>query len=79
MKELPIIETLLIINKLKNIWLILKPSSRAFHRAQTLKSARLQNLKEYNYHHTHVLSFWIKKKSDKLKIHHVRQIKNYLI
>ena len=67
MKELPIIETLLIINKLKNIWLILKRSSEAFHRAQTLKSACRQNLKENNSHHTHVLSFWMKK---------IRQTKN---
>ena len=63
MKELPIIETLLIINKLKNIWLILKRSSGAFHRAQTLKSARRQNLKEYHYHHTHVLSFILDEKN----------------
>ena len=29
--------------------------SGAFHRAQTLKSARRQNLKEYNYHHTCII------------------------
>ena len=41
--------------------------SGAFHRAQTLKSARRQNLKEYNYHQTCIIIL------DKKKI---RQIKN---